>query len=485
MASVLLSHPYHLALDPREAALGRPYPPLGTLVVAGALQQAGHRVVFDDPMFLADERGFSARLARAAAAGVDRVMLVADDHSVQVKQCLSSVRDAHQQMSADARDAGLPVLVTGPDVSDHPDEYVAAGATSVVVGDPVTVVAAWAAGESGLVGVHGGQGAGGRRPNSDDLAAIPRAAWELADLDRYARTWRARHGHWELNVWTARGCPYRCNWCAKPTWGRSYAVRPAAAVAEELAWLRGTVGPDRIWFTDDIFALRVDWLQQFRRAVEAHPRGPLPFRCLSRADLLRDDGYVSELAASGCDEVWLGAESGANTVLSAMDKDCSVDDIERSAVLLQRHGVRVGFFLQLGYPGETLDDVRETVSLVRRLKPDAIGVSVSYPLPGTGFHDAVQSTMTDRSWVASMDNRPLFEAPYDQAFYAAAREVLRSTWSSATAARALRDLVANPGRRQVRRVAGAAFHSARLPLVRRRMERLAQLNLQAVRLDMP
>lgn len=480
MATVLLSHPYHLALDPREAALGRPYPPLATLVVAAALREAGHAVVWDDPQLLPDERGFSGRLA--AAGPVDRVMLVADDHSVQVKQCLSRVREAHQAMAGAARAVGLPVLVSGPDVSDHPGEYLAAGATSAVVGDPVTVAAEWASGAEALPGVQGAQGAGGRRPNATDLGALPRAAWDLADLSAYARRWRARHGHWEINVWTARGCPYRCNWCAKPTWGRSYAVRPAADVVDELAFLRRTAAPDRVWFTDDIFALRVDWLSEFRSQVEQRLGAPIPFRCLSRADLLRDDAYVADLAASGCDEVWLGAESGSDAVLSAMDKDCTVDDIARTAALLRRHGIRAGFFLQLGYPGEQLEQVQATVELVRRLQPDAIGVSVSYPLPGTTFHDRVAATMTDRSWAASMDNRPLFEAPYSQAFYAAAREVLRSTWSSATAARALQELARQPGRRQLRRVAGAAFHTARLPLVQRRMRRLAVPNPDAVRL---
>ena len=481
MADVLLSHPYHLALDPREAALGRPYPPIATLVVASALRAAGHTVRWHDPMFEADEAGFGAALDRAGR--LDRVLLVADDHSVQVKQCLGRVREAHQAMAKAARARGLPVLVSGPDVSDHPAEYLAAGADSAVVGDPVTVAAAWAGGDDGLEGVHGVQGAGGRRANAEAVGALPRPAWDLPDLSAYARRWRARHGHWELNVWTARGCPYRCNWCAKPTWGRSYAVRPADDVAVELAWLRRTAGPDRIWFTDDIFALRVDWLRDFRRAVERRLGDPLPFRCLSRADLLRDDAYVADLAASGCDEVWLGAESGDDAVLTAMDKDCTVDDIRRSAGLLRRHGVRVGFFLQLGYPGESLDQVRQTVDLVREVQPDAIGVSVSYPLPGTTFHDRVASTMNDRSWAVSMANRPLFEAPYSQAFYAAAREVLRSTLSSASAARALRDLARAPGRQSARRVAGAAFHAARLPIVTRRMERLAVPNPDAVPLS--
>ncbi len=477
MATVFVSHPYHLAQDPHEAVLERPYAPLSPLVLAAVLREGGHEVVWDDPTFEDDAGGFAARVARS---GADQVIVAADDHSVQVKQCLAAVRRAHQQMCRAARDQGLPVLAAGPDVSDRPGDYLAGGASAAVVGDPVTAVLPWVSGATKLRGVHGERGAGGRRPNATNLDALPDPAWDLLDAEAYRARWRRRHGAWEVNVWTARGCPYRCNWCAKPTWGRSYAVRSPRRVAEELRWLRDAVGAERVWFTDDIFGLRVDWLRDYRKLVESVLGVPMPFRCQNRADLLRDDAYVAELARAGCDEVWLGAESGSDAVLSAMDKDATVADGERSVRLLQRHGVRACLFLQLGYPGETLADVEATIEMVRRLAPDAIGVSVSYPLPGTGFFERVAHARTGDSWEASMENRTLFEAPYSEAFYRAVREVLRSTWQTRTAARALRELLADPGRRRLRRVAGAAYHTARLPFVRRRMARLAVPNPHAV-----
>lgn len=113
MARVLVTHPYHLALDPREVALGRPYPPLSTLVVASSLRDAGHAVTFHDPMFLPDERGFAAVVARERP---EAVLVLADDHSVQIKQCLGRVREAAMSMAGAAR--GVPVLVAGPDVRE-------------------------------------------------------------------------------------------------------------------------------------------------------------------------------------------------------------------------------------------------------------------------------------------------------------------------------------------------------------------------------
>jgi radical SAM superfamily enzyme YgiQ (UPF0313 family) len=430
-------------------------------------------------MFEVDEGGFESVLDRERP---ERVAILADDHSVQIKQCLGRIRRAQQAMAAACRRRGLPVFVAGPDVSDRPAEHLAAGASAAFVGDPTLALVEWAEGRRDLLGLHGEGGPGGRRPVITDLDNLPLPAWELVDLAQYARRWRARHGHWEMNVWTARGCPFRCNWCAKPTWGRSYHVRSAEAVAAEISLLRARYQPDRLWFTDDIFGLRPAWLRAFRVAIEAAGAPPLPYRCLSRADLLQDPAVVDDLAASGCDRVWIGAESGADTVLRRMDKDGTVAEIRRATENLHRRGVAVGFFLQLGYPGETLADVRSTIDLVRTLRPDEIGVSVSYPLPNTVFYERVRDHLLGTSWEASMENRTLFPAPYPQPFYDAAKELLRSTHSGSRADLALRALVQRPGRQSARRMVGAVYHRLRAPWMERQLTRLAVPNPDAVTL---
>ncbi len=307
-------------------------------------------------------------------------------------------------------------------------------------------------------------------------------AWDLVDLDAYAEFWRARHGYWEMNVWTARGCPYRCNWCAKPTWGRSYHVRSPHGVVEELAALQRAYRPDRVWFTDDIFALRPAWLRELRGLLDLHPEAHTPYRCLSRVDLMRDPSFTEDLAATGCREVWVGAESGADSVLRAMDKESSIDDIETATTLLRRAGIRVGFFLQLGYPGEDKSDVLKTIRMVRRLRPEEIGVSVSYPLPNTRFQQIVAGAMKKAHWTTSMDNETLFEAPYGDGFYRAAKQVLRSEHSLYRAPQTVRAFLHQPDARAARRIAGAMWHAARLPLMHAWMQAAARPNPNAVTL---
>ncbi len=474
MARVLVASNDQLALNPHEAEVGKPYPPLGPLVIAASLRRAGHAVALHDPMFEPADRTEAALAEAMDRHRPEIVVVVADDHAVHQKMCLRVLREAGQRMVRLARSRGARVLAAGPDASTWPEAW--AEADAVVVGDAAEVVVRWVDGADSLTGVHGERGAGGRVPAIADLDRLPDPAWDLADLERYKSWWIARHGAWEINIWTARGCPYRCNWCAKPTWGRSYHVRSPERVAAEIAALHARVGMDRIWFTDDIFALKPAWLRAFRAALQR----PVPYRCLSRVDLMKDPAFTADLAATGCREVWVGAESGSDRVLSAMDKESTVAEIEAATALLRAHGIKACFFLQLGYPGETLEDVLSTVEMVRRLRPDEIGVSVSYPHPGTAFYERVSASLRDRSWAVSMDNKPLFEAPYPDAFYGAAKEVLRSLHSAGKSREALSGFLRHPDQASARRLLGAAFHAARLPVMQRRMRALAVPNPRAV-----
>ena len=180
---------------------------------------------------------------------------------------------------------------------------------------------------------------------------LPFPAWDLVDVERYRHIWLERHGYYSMNMVTTRGCPYHCNWCAKPIWGQRYNARSPQSVAAEMRWLQDTYAPDHVWFADDIMGLKPGWWPDF--AAEVAAQGvKLPFKCLSRADLIvRQVDNVPALKRAGCDIVWLGAESGSQKILDAMEKGTTVAQIREAARQLQAAGVKVGFFLQFGYPG--------------------------------------------------------------------------------------------------------------------------------------
>jgi anaerobic magnesium-protoporphyrin IX monomethyl ester cyclase len=204
-----------------------------------------------------------------------------------------------------------------------------------------------------------------------------------------------------------------------------------------MKWLKETYQPDHIWFADDILGLKPGWLPRFADAL--HAQGSLiPFKCLSRADLLTRAGEVDALARAGAQTVWMGAESGSQKILDAMDKGTRVEQIHEAARRLKYAGIHVGFFLQFGYPGETREDIEKTIQLVRDCDPDDIGISVSYPMPGTKFYDAVRDQLGEKqNWQDSQDLAMLYQGPFATEFYRKLHSVVHKEFRARKAWKAL------------------------------------------------
>ncbi|HSH75167.1 MAG TPA: radical SAM protein, partial [Longimicrobiales bacterium] len=210
---------------------------------------------------------------------------------------------------------------------------------------------------------------------------------------------------------------------AKPLFGTRYAQRSPGDVAEELRQLRERVAPDHIWFADDIFGLTAHWIHAFAEEVTARD-ACIPFLMQSRANLMTPQ-VVEALAGAGAEEVWIGVESGSQKVLDAMDKGVTVEQVRDATRNLKRAGIRACWFIQLGYLGEVWDDIVETRDLIREEWPDDIGVSVSYPLPGTPFYEKVRTQLGSKTnWSHSDDLAMLFQGTYETGFYRRIRELL-------------------------------------------------------------
>jgi radical SAM superfamily enzyme YgiQ (UPF0313 family) len=181
--------------------------------------------------------------------------------------------------------------------------------------------------------------------------------------------------------------------------------------------LKGKYSPDHIWFCDDIFGLKPGWTTSFSKQVNTE-NARIPFKCLSRADLLLKEDNITHLANAGCESLWMGAESGSQKILNAMDKGTTIEQIYDSTRLLKKHGIKTCFFLQFGYTGETKTEIDKTICMVNDLMPDDIGISVSYPLPGTKFYDRVVSQMkTKHNWELSDDFEMMFNGEYSTDYY--------------------------------------------------------------------
>lgn len=433
MIDVLLTHSYHLAYDRKQVRKQQPYPPLGTLYAASILRDAGISVAVFDTM-LTDPAVFKESLEKHRPKVV---AIYEDDFNFLTKMCLTRMRELAWQMAKEARSFGSRVIVHGSDAADHPDESLRNGADFVITGAGeqalLEIVRAISRGAdatrvAGVVTCASTEAGAVRRSRVGSNAipsAMPLPARDLIDLRPYRDAWLAAHGKFSLNMVASRGCPFRCNWCAKPIFGDNFYVRPAADVADEIQILKQHYGADHIWFADDIFALHRNWVQQLAAEIERR-NCAIPFKVQTRADLMKRE-TISALRRAGCSEVWMGVESGSQKVLDAMDKGLRVEEVWSARQNLRREGIRACYFLQFGYPGESWADITKTIALVRETRPDDIGVSFSYPLPNTKFYELVRHQLgAKRNWSDSDDLCVMFKGAYTDQFYRSVRDALRA-----------------------------------------------------------
>lgn len=421
---VLFSHSYYYPLDEKQWVKKQPYPPLGTIQAASTVREKGHVVDLFDTNLISDP---NLVLPKLESFKPDLLVLYDDGFNYLTKMCLTNMRNAAFQMIKLAKQKGIKVLVSSSDSTDHYDLYLNEGADIVMLGEAdetlselLKIFENEQSIESALGIAFQKEGktvTSKRRGVLRDLDQLPMPAWDLVDIEPYRKIWLEGNSEFSLNLATTRGCPYKCNWCAKPIYGNRYNSRSPKHVVDEIEYLIQNFAPDHFWMCDDIFGLKPGWVQEFDRLLK-EKNLKIKYTIQSRVDLLLKEDTIDALASSGAYEIWVGAESGSQKVLDAMDKGTDVQDIYNATKMLKSKGVRIAFFLQFGYPGETKDDIQKTIDMVTELMPDNIGVSVSYPLPGTPFYDRVKSEMGSKTnWEDSDDLDLMFENTFPKEYY--------------------------------------------------------------------
>lgn len=422
---ILVSHSYFLQFDPKQKKLGKPYAPLGTLYAAALLRQNDFDVSVFDVMFSNDPDKIISPLDSLKPASF---VIYDDGFNYLTKMCLTNMRDAAFRMIELAKVRGCKVIVSSSDATDHYEKYIEAGADFILMGEAeqtLLELAQFIEAENenyesipGLICKKNGKLIKTvSRPVLKDLDNLPFPAWDLIDIEPYRQSWLKHTGYFSMNMGTTRGCPYKCNWCAKPIYGNRYNARSPQNVVEELLQLKLKYRFDHIWFCDDIFGLKPGWVQEFAALADAN-RLQFKFKIQSRADLLVQENYVAALAKAGCENVWMGAESGSQKILDAMDKGIKVEQIAAATTLLKKNFIKPSFFIQFGYLGETKEDIELTIKMIHKLLPHEIGISVSYPLPGTKFYQKVKEQLKDKAnWTDSDEMAMMFQNTFSPSFY--------------------------------------------------------------------
>lgn len=432
MADLLLTHGYFLAEDEKEQQIMKPYAPLGLLYISSYLRRCGFDVEIYDSTW-----GDKAELFRRLAAEPGGVLGIYTNLITRAN--VVAVID-------EARRHGWTVVLGGPESANYFERYLARGADVVVLGEGEETLAELlpALAAKGPRRLHGIAGTvfrdetGGviENPPRAQIACLDDLPWpdrERIDLSKYIDAWRTHHGRGSLNLITARGCPYRCKWCSHAVFGYSYRRRSFTDCADELQHIRERYRVEQVWYSDDVFTINHRWLYGY--AAELRRRClKVPFETISRADRMMKEEVLETLADMGCYRIWIGAESGSQRILDAMQRGVTVEQIDWSTKAAQRHGIQVGMFLMWGYEGERLDDIETTIDQLKKWNPDVVLTTVAYPIKNTPFHEAVADrTVLARDWEQASDRDLMIRGRHSRAYYKHADAWLRAELAASQA----------------------------------------------------
>ncbi|HNR19221.1 MAG TPA: radical SAM protein [Bacteroidia bacterium] len=469
---VLFTHSYFLRLDAKQWKQQQPYPPLATIQAAAFIRDNKYEVELFDVMF---EKEASAVIETINKFKPDFFVVYDDGFNYLTKMCLTNMREAAFEMIAHAKKAGCKIIVSSSDSTDHSENYLKAGADFIIIGeaeltlkellDDVSNDGNNCANIRGLAYFENNKLIKtAPREILKELDSLPLPAWDLVGIEKYRSAWEKSTGYFSINVFTTRGCPFKCNWCAKPIYGNRYNARSPELVVKEIKLLKENYGIEHVWFCDDIFGLKPGWIKKFSGLMQKNNL-LIPFKIQCRVDLLLEEENIKHLADAGCDEVWVGAESGSQKILDAMDKGTTVSQIYDATANLRKHKIKPCFFIQFGYLGETLDDIKQTIKMVMDLMPYHIGVSVSYPLPGTKFFEKVKDELKSKSnWSDSDELVLMFKNTYQPQFYKILHRYLHQVYRSKQSAQILWALTSGKEKWNKRNVLNVISLPVRIPL---------------------
>jgi len=446
MRDLLLTHGYFLYDDPKEIQIQKPYVPLGILYICSHLRSKGLDVDVFDTTF----------------SSMEALTRTLHDEPPSVLGVYANLMTRRQvvEILRVAQACGWQTVVGGPEPGAYVEEYLKAGADVVVLGEGEATMeellpALRVGSESALSRVSGiaFQTENGlvhrtsERVQISNLDAQPWPAREAIDIPRYMQTWRDAHGKSSLSFITARGCPYRCQWCSHQVFGITHRRRKPLAVVDEVEWLISTYQPDMAWIADDVFTIHHGWLRDY--AAEMHRRRlHIPFECISRADRLNAES-VDLLAELGCFRVWVGSESGSQRILDAMQRGVTVQQVQSAIAMCKERGIQTGMFLMWGYEGEELADIEATIEHVKCSDPDIFFTTVAYPIKGTPYYSRVSNSLVQlKPWGQTSDREIILQGRHTAEFYEQADRLLREEVSLA---RLNREQMSNTRSDEIRR----------------------------------
>ncbi|REJ82930.1 MAG: radical SAM protein [Bacteroidetes bacterium] len=418
---ILLSHGYFLHEDPKEQEIMKPYPPLGILYISAYLKKSG----FENKIFDSTFSTFDELIKHVTIEKPDILALYTNLMTKRnVLRVIKAIK--HREDLKDIR-----IILGGPELRHNAENFLRFGADILVIGEGeqtmLELVEQYSRNDDSIKALSKIDGIaylnekGELKLNPErkfiknpDELPIPNR--EGIDLTLYLKAWKERHGYNAISVSTMRGCPYTCKWCSRAVYGQSYRRRSPAHVVNEIKQLQNRYEFETIWFVDDVFNISHKWLTEFRDELIRQGVN-IRYECITRADRMNTE-VIQYLKESGCYRVWIGAESGSQKILDAMNRRVKAEEVREMIRESKRQGLETGTFIMLGYPGETEEDIEETINHLSESSPDYYTITVAYPIKGTDLYlEVEQQQLHQISFEKQNDRDRDFKRTYPRKYY--------------------------------------------------------------------
>ncbi len=415
---ILFTHGYFLNEDEKEKGIMKPYPPLGLLYVSAYLEKNSYPNQIFDSTFSSFEK-----LTNKLTSELPDVVAMYTNLMTKI-----NVLKIIKFIKGEATLSHTKIILGGPELTHHAENFLLNGADLLIIGEgeetmlevvnffkenktlPKKVSGTAVLNEEKKLNLNPS------RALIKNIDELPLPNRKGIDLHLYLDTWKKHHSYSTLSVSTMRGCPYTCKWCSRAVYGGTYRRRSPKAVVEELIELKKNYSPEHIWFVDDVFTISHKWLSAFAEEV-IKCNTIIPYEIISRADRLTEE-VMQQLKASGCYRIWIGAESGSQKIIDAMDRRVEVKQVREMIQLAAKYKIETGTFIMLGYPGEGKNEIRETIDHLVLSNPDQFTLTVAYPIKGTPLYDEVENILIHRpQWDLSTDRELDFKRKHPRRFY--------------------------------------------------------------------
>jgi anaerobic magnesium-protoporphyrin IX monomethyl ester cyclase len=403
-----------LAVSPANAR--SPYMPIYFLYLAGYLEEKGFRVEIADPHARDEAQNIAHILQRVRTLQprfVGLACFVTDyDRVIRIATLIRSVSET-------------TILAGNAHPSIQPEDFLYPGSPFDVVvrGEGELTVQELLAAPSlkadALAQIHGIAYRDGEtvrvNPGREmmDLTECAMPAYHKLDMAWYARPTkyllRRLIGSVAV-IYTGRGCPSRCAFCAADSVWRTNSLRGGqprvryrsmTAVMTELRLLQDVYGFDFFYVLDDTFGLREQGILDFCSAYRQSGLR-MSWAATTRVDRIQRKEVVLALRDAGCLQLDFGVETGVQRLLDVIQKGITVAQIRTAFRLCRETGIRTFANMMINLPGETENDLAATHDLLAEIKPTYVSMSVAQPYPGTPMHDRFLSRPLRREEYSSL-----------------------------------------------------------------------------------